>query len=245
MRPSLLRERRCAVASSSPYSLTFDSVVWNLPVAPQSLEVRLPARVTVTPTLAGAYVDHFGADVGALTLTATTGWGVGNRARIPNGRENARRLISLYNRYLETTRAAANPADIPMYFTDAWAGHVWQVVPDRNGLTWSQQSNRPLLRTYTLTLKIIADLTGGQMDGAAVTDGFTRPSASAYAAEASALLNTPTLLRDDRRYTVQSGDSLDSIAALFGADADSIRDANAIRFAGRLQTGVVLTIPGE
>lgn len=229
------------------YALAFGSRVWNLPVAPESLEVHYPARTQVIPTLSAAYLEHFGPGVGAISLSGTTGWGVGPRKARPNGNAALLELIGLYDTYLREAAATPDPATVRMTFADAVLGQAFLVVPDASGLRVQAHKSSPMLRRYTLGLTILAVLTGGQAAGAIeigkLGSDLTAGEGLTFEAVARLSLGAGAFAPPAQSYRVQAGDTYEAIAALFGVDPRELADANAVRYPGRLLPGYVLSIP--
>lgn len=231
-------------------ALAFGTQVWEFPIQPQSLDIAYTSRISTTQALSAAYVDMFGPGLGTITLSATTGWGVGERKRRPNGAKAARALIEAYQNYLVRAAAESDPMRIPMIFVDTVNTESHQVVPDQSGLRMSQQKGSPLLRQFSLSLTIIRDLSGGAVPDALYLGTINNPLASvspaAYGSQAEAALATiPALAAPVRRYEVQPGDTLATIAAQYGVSEASIMTANQIRHRDRILPGLVLTIPAS
>lgn len=230
------------------YVIAFGNKAWAFPVGPESLEVSYPARSTATPTFTAAYVDMFGPGIGSIQISATTGWGVGSRKGRPNGNIAIKQLIMLYKDYLVRAAAAPDPTAIPMTFADGFGGHAFLVTPDASGLRVQQQKSSPLLRRFSLSLIILHDLTGGKMTSeieigklSAIEGG---PQPNEYVEQAQAYLDqSPALQASSRRYEVQEGDTVQSIADMFGVDVQALLEANGIRFPSRVKAGLVLDIP--
>lgn len=229
-------------------AIIFGKTTWVFPIEPESLEITYPARVQAYQTINSAYVDLFGAGIQTIRISATTGWGVGEQKKRPNGARAAATLISLYETWLKRATESPNPDRIPMIFVDSVNAKTYQVMPDASGLTPSQSKTSPLLVRFSLSLNVIRSLTGG-----ATSAGFTVgsilgsivPNAAQpiLAAAGAALAGSPNQ-PPQTRYEVQAGDTLASIAQTLGVSVDALMQANGIRYQDRVPEGLVLIIPG-
>jgi hypothetical protein len=235
------------------YALAFESNVWEFAVRPESLEVTYPARTNATPTLTAAYLDHFGPGIGAVSISGTTGWG--KRPGLKDGRAELRRLITLYTNYLRSAAAADDPESIQLTFADGYTGASFLCAPDSSGLRTQQSKGSPLLVRFSLTLIILRDLTGGRVSNDSIGVGVIRSGLGAaiqgaisvgYAEAARALLGrSAALAPTPQLYTVANGDSLGSIAQVYGVDPATLAQQNGVRYGQRLLSGTILTIPTE
>ncbi len=230
------------------YALTFNKTVWEFPVGPESLEVAYPARTNVVPTFSGGYLDHFGPGIGTISMSASTGWGIGAKKARPNGKAAIKTLISLHKQYLIDAARASDPRSVPMIFTDTNQNRVFLVVPDPSGLRISEQKGSPLVARFSLSLTVLKDMSGGATDsliiGKLFDDPGAIPGASVYSETAGSYLESIIAINPrGQRYEVQEGDTMQSIALQFGIPLRVLMDRNGIRQAGRVQPGLVLDIP--
>lgn len=229
----------------SGYALGFQGAVWEFPIGPDSLEINYTAITNAVPTLQGAYLDHFGSGIGTITVSATTGWGVGARKNRPNGAAAILSLKNMYQAYLAAAAAASNPQNVSMTFADNTAGLSFQVAPDRSGLRLQQHKQSPLVRRFSLTLHVLRETSGGSVQ-APPSGGFTNsiPNAAPQQAQ-QAQANSGALLnsyQQPQAYTIQAGDTLTAIAAMYGTSVDSLVAANGIQNPDRISAGQILSI---
>lgn len=230
----------------SGYTLGFQGTVWEFPIGPDSLEISYTALTNAVPTFAGAYLDHFGSGIGTITLSAATGWGVGDRKGRPDGRAAIVSLKNLYQAYLNAASAASNPQSVSMTFADTIAGLSFEVAPDRSGLRLQQHKQSPLIRRFSLTLHVLRETSGGHVIATPYTPVRTNsitlsagPALAQAQADSQALLSLAT---QPQAYTVQAGDSLTAIAGMFGTTIDAIVELNGIRNPDMIDAGQILTI---
>ena len=152
------------------------------PVMPQSMVLAQQYLMTVTPTLAGVYVDDFGAAPSPITLSGTFGQnlktyvgagsaaanlfgGIGGPSTFPvaaTGYGMAKQLYKLVG--LSHEIGADGTLPVVQFYN--WAFNVhWEVVID--GLTTRMDVNNNLLWFYQLqmrTLRSISDSLAGSSD---------------------------------------------------------------------------------
>jgi LysM repeat protein len=116
------------------------------------------------------------------------------------------------------------PADIPMPFENAF------VVGTRLGDVFEWES--------------IDDRSFGGGGGGGGGIGFYKLNLSGTPVPFPTASPTPVAAPEGAQYTVQSGDTLNKIAAAQGVDADKLMQANGLADPGQLMVGQVLIIPG-
>jgi len=141
-----------------------------LPILPEEISRRWPAKSTPRQTPEGVHLDTFGLGLPEWTIRGHTGW----RKRLVDGRETDGKqawmaLDGLFEAYFRVSRDVAMQGSGPMpeMRLHLFEDHAhWQVEPD--GLPLVQRhKQRPLLYQYTVRLTGLRDLTkpmAGGMD---------------------------------------------------------------------------------
>jgi hypothetical protein len=236
------------------YLLSFDGSVITLPIAPESLEISYTARTQVTPTFTRAYVEHFGPGLGSISISGTMGWGANknqNRKTVKVGLVQMKDMVDKFNAYLVKAAASSSPDSIHMTFTDGGTGRTYRVVPEHNGLREQAHKSSPMLRRYSMSLIMVQDITGGNIQGTSIRlaklDNLFGESSDTFAQslfdDAEASVEEQIALTTTRTYyRLAAGDTLVSVAALFGLDAQTLAARNNILVPSAVQTGLVLDV---
>ncbi len=195
-----------------------------LPVNPDE-EVDYDARVTLVQTITGAYFDDYGLGVPRLILTGNTAWmspkGQFNGAQV-NGMDAAKHLyrdILVY--YFSQEHGHTSPSSMEMVVFDDAAGYGWRVKPLPPPLVTTRSKSDPLVVHYTATFAVEQDLLHDPASPAQKVADLVQQAVTRAATSASA--NKPPLVQQNQKtqaasrrtqqtYTVQSGDTLWSIA---------------------------------
>ena len=223
-------------------------------------------RTQGTQTLQGTFIDNEGLGIGQLTLTGNTGWAGGGGAfngRPVNGYEAYQALqYNIWNYYFALlSQEASQTPQVTMQFANDADETYYNIVPAStpNPPTWLQSKSKPYLYQFTLSFWVIADLNHpGAVSPIAdpidplihVTPGMAVSNTVISLVNVTPSPISQTLPGRVLRYTVQAGDTLDGIAARFGAKPATLTAAvNAIAAASQVVNpnliwiGQVLTIP--
>ncbi len=231
-----------------------------LPVNPDE-EVQYDARVTLIQTITGAYFDDYGLGVPRLTLTGNTAWmspkGLFNGVQV-NGMQAAQHLyrdILLF--YFQQERGHTTPSSMEMAVFDDAGGYAWRVKPLPPPLATTRSKSDPLVVHYTAVFAVEQDLLSDSASPAQKTPDPVQQALSKATSAPSA--NKPPLTAQNQKtqaasrrtaqtYTVQSGDTLWSIAtSLYGQGTlwSRIWQANkrVVPIPNDMQVGITLVIP--
>lgn len=142
-----------------------------LPLGPEDQTVDEPARVSVTPTLGGAYAEALGTGIGTVMIAGSTGWRK-TASNMPDGVGLARAIQQLH-RYYENLTASSEPNLIEMrillppypqrdqFTQEDWfkVGGYYKVIPV--DLRVERRNSSPLLFRYRWTFTVLEDLIQG------------------------------------------------------------------------------------
>lgn len=125
---------------------------WTFAIRPEELNRQEPSRLTVQPTLGGAWADTAGRDVSTITLEGHTGW-----------RDGAGRFETLratvfkdwHDRRILAAARGQDPDDVALYFADTLDRVTALVAPKSFALKRSKAS--PLLMRYKIELAVLDD----------------------------------------------------------------------------------------
>lgn len=134
--------------------------VFVFPLAPQRNSVDFPARVRVTPTLNGAYVDDFSGKhsvIANVELTGTFGYdkrigGIG--VPLP-GSLHLLAFEKIYEVFNALDRALKQRVVAVQEYINLSRFYFWRIAITR--LRYEQRSTEPLLFFYTLQFKRLED----------------------------------------------------------------------------------------
>lgn len=140
-----------------------------LSINPENFSQTEPARITVTQTKGGMFVDHFGAGVTTITIAGTTGYKHRvvqvskdpNFAELESGQQEFLRLRKMYRDWMDnstdpTAEGVSNPNPAQMRFHN-WADNESYLVAI-NTFTLQRAVGRPLLYQYNIQLTVIRPL---------------------------------------------------------------------------------------
>jgi len=109
-----------------------------------------PARVTVTQTKGGAWVDDFGSGLPSITMKGTTGF-KGNSTNAQTGFAKFKQLRDLIRKYYDKSLPGIEiTPDKELIFHNYTDGEHWVVVPQVFQLLRS--ASRPLLYRYDIQM---------------------------------------------------------------------------------------------
>lgn len=225
-------------------------VVFTFPIKPSELQISSPARVTTTQTLEGVYQDMGGLGVTTIRIQGNTGWRRTTNGADNNGMDGFESMKMLYKdvyqEYHRRISSSVNPEDVELLLIDDIYDEVYKVSMD--DFQPSKSKSNPLLYNYVIPMTV----QDAQPNGREPKDLTQLPSValdSDYIPIAmSEVLNDLAQYAPEtyRLYTVQSGDSMQSISyAYFGiATRDwEIMQINDIPPPGVVEAGTVIKIP--
>lgn len=226
------------------------TVVFTFPIKPGEFTSDTPARVTTTQTLQGVYQDFGGLGIQTLRYQGNTGW-----RQTRNGADNSdmdgfqcfKMLYNdVYREYHNRISASTDPNDIELLLIDDLYEVTYRVSIDDFQATKSKSS--PLLYNYAISMTVQStdtntrdakDLT--KLPSVALDASYIPLSMSDYLNDCATYDNSLY-----RLYTVQSGDSLQSISFLYFGTKDramSIANLNRIAPPYIFNAGTILMIP--
>lgn len=163
-------------------------------VNPESFSQTEPARVTVTQTKGGWFVDHFGQGLTAFTLQGTCGYKERNVGGTPvSGHKQFLELRKMYRDWL--TAAKDNSKDHIMRFYNWSDDDHYEVIITSFSL--QRSTNRPLLYMYNIAMTGVRRLGEGipTEEYEDVTAGYTNPKVRAKLAK-NRLIKETGFLKD-------------------------------------------------
>ncbi|GAC1395324.1 MAG: hypothetical protein NVSMB65_14370 [Chloroflexota bacterium] len=134
--------------SSAPGIRASAPLTVHLPLTPETVELEMPPRVTVTQSLGGAWIDHFGLGLKTITLRGHTGWHALNG--VDDGFAVAGKLYNLYLEYAKRVQASRVPDDVILLLINSIDHWTERVVPLDFRL--SRAATKPLLFHYEMPL---------------------------------------------------------------------------------------------
>lgn len=224
-------------------------VVFTFPIKPGEFQLEHPARVTTTQTLQGIYQDFGGLGIQSITYQGNTGW----RRRALSGNMDGFECFkflyeNIYIEYHKRISASSDPEDIECLVIDDLYDKVYRVsIDDFKG---SKSKSGPLLYSYVIPMTVQkttpndrkpADLTDISVPSTALDPNYA-PIVLADAINSVFYWD----ISQFRQYTVQSGDSLESISYQFFGTTDRALDiayANGIQAPYVFDPDVILIIP--
>lgn len=134
-------------------------------IRPEELTRSDPSRLAVQQTLGGAWADNFGAGVPMINISGHTGW-----RRDTNGDDGGERFLNLKDQVFDqwhAKRAAAiaagtDPNNVRLFFSDALDNFTAVCAP--LNFTLRRSRSRPLLCMYQITLVVLEDEPGVELD---------------------------------------------------------------------------------
>jgi len=110
------------------------------------------ARVTVTQTKGGAWVDDFGSGLPSITMKGTTGWkGANKDSTVQSGFAKFKQLRDLLREYYDKLPPGSEVTpDKELIFQNYTDGEHWIVIPQVFQLLRS--ASRPLIYQYNIQL---------------------------------------------------------------------------------------------
>jgi hypothetical protein len=132
-----------------------------LAIRPEDLTRTDPSRVTVTQTLAGAWMDNFGSGIPSIVISGHTGWRrTQEGTATPDGIErwlDFRALVydNWHARKQNAIKAGRDPDQVQLIFADQLDDITCIVAP--NPLVLRRNRARPLLYQYQLTMIVLDD----------------------------------------------------------------------------------------
>lgn len=132
-----------------------------LAIRPEELTRTDPSRLTVRQTLAGAWLDNFGAGVPGIVISGTTGWRRTQEGNTqPDGLQRWLDFRSLvfdqwHLRKQNAIKAGRDPDQVQLIFADQLDSITCIVAP--NPLILRRNRSRPLLVQYQLSMIVLDD----------------------------------------------------------------------------------------
>ena len=128
-------------------------------INPEELSQQEPAKITVTQTKGGAFVDYWGSGLTTLTVKGVTGFRrrqvAGGPVQGLSGHEHFLKLRDLYRKWVQSSKD--DPKNTEMRFYN-WADQEYYVVVITN-FTFLRNVARPLLYQYNITMTVIQNIT--------------------------------------------------------------------------------------
>jgi hypothetical protein len=166
--------------SYKDYSFIFTSIstntVVNLVLNPESLVQTEPARISVTQTKGGMFVDSFGVGIKTIVIAGNTGYQAkkGPEVGTPAGSlSGANQFFELRKMYRNWLKASSDPNEYALLKFYNWAdSEAYEVVITQ--FTLNRAVGRPLLYQYNIQMTCIEDLMQSQPTPAdPVTDALS------------------------------------------------------------------------
>jgi len=128
-------------------------------INPEEFTVTEPARITVTQTKGGAFVDHFGQGLKQVTIRGTTGFNppqpLSYQEKI-SGHEHFIQLRKLIRDWQDKAKDPATSKNHIMRFYNWSDQEYWDVAVTQ--FTLLRAVGRPLLYQYTIVMTVLQDM---------------------------------------------------------------------------------------
>lgn len=226
-----------------------NDVIFTFPIKPGEFQSDHPARVTTTQTLQGVYQDFGGLGIRSLTYQGSTGWRRRALSDYMDGFECFKKLYQdIFTEYHSRISASSDPNDIQCLVIDDLYDEVYVVSIDDFQATKSKSS--PLLYSYVMKMTVQSS-SENDRDPTDISD-LILPSVgldpSSVPIKLNEMFNGVYIwdISRFRQYTLQLGDSLESVSFMFFGTTSRWRDianANAVISPYIVETGTTLIIP--